>query len=62
MFHEGSAHTVLAPYWAPELGLTSLTARQCSPRGGDLSLRVREARLEVAGDSTVVMEGVINVK
>ena len=60
----GSAHTVLAPYWAPELGLTSLTARQCSPRGGDLSLRVREdtARLEVAGDSTVVMEGVINVK
>ena len=60
----GSAHTVLAPYWAAVLGVTSLSARQCSPRGGDLGLRVLEdrARLEVAGDSTLVMEGAIHVK
>ena len=54
---------MLAPYWMSELGLSSLSARQCSPRGGDLGLRVLDKeRLEVAGDSTVVMEGVINVK
>ena len=53
---------MLAPYWMSVLGLSSLSARQCSPRGGDLGLRVLRERLEVAGDSTVVMEGVINVK
>ena len=55
---------MLAPYWKSVLGVSSLSARQCSPRGGDLGLRLLEdkQRLEVAGDSTVVMEGVINVK
>ena len=59
----GSAHTVLAPYWGSELGLTSLTARQCSPRGGDLHLTIIQgSRLHLAGEAVVVVTGVINLK
>ena len=59
----GSAHTVLAPYWGSELGLTSLVARQCSPRGGDLHLNILPAssRLLIAGEAVVVITGAINL-
>jgi len=58
----GSAHTVLGPYWAARLGSKSLTARQCSPRGGDLNLRIRDdGRIDVAGSAVLVLEGTITV-
>ena len=58
----GSAHTVLAPYWGSELGLTKLEARQCSPRGGDLPLTLLPpSRLQLAGDAVVVITGLINL-
>ena len=59
----GSAHTVLAPYWGSQLGLTTLQARQCSPRGGDLHLNILPAstRLQLAGEAVVVITGVINL-
>ncbi|XP_065187856.1 phenazine biosynthesis-like domain-containing protein [Sycon ciliatum] len=54
----GSAHTVLAPYWAKQLGVSRpLNARQVSPRGGDLVLRIAGDRLEVLGAACVVMKG-----
>ena len=58
----GSAHTVLAPYWGSELGLTSLAARQCSTRGGDLHLTILPgSRLNLAGEAVVVITGVISL-
>ncbi|KAK2149383.1 hypothetical protein LSH36_454g00002 [Paralvinella palmiformis] len=54
----GSAHTVLAPYWSDELGKKKLFAYQCSPRGGELRLTVKDdQRLEVAGTACVVLNG-----
>ncbi|MGH6828263.1 MAG: PhzF family phenazine biosynthesis protein [Rhizomicrobium sp.] len=46
----GSAHSVLAPFWARRLDRKTLKARQLSPRGGDLLC-------EVAGDGRVILEG-----
>jgi len=39
----------------------SVTARQCSPRGGDLRLTVRrdDGRIDVAGRSVVVLRGTL---
>ena len=36
----GSAHTVIAPMWSKRFNKNELTARQCSPRGGNVGLRV----------------------
>lgn len=55
----GSAHTVLAPYWAERLGRRVLRARQCSARGGELRVAVDAAkgRVEVAGQAVIVLKG-----
>jgi len=41
----------------------SVTARQSSPRGGDLKLNVRrdEGRIDIAGRSVVVLRGTITL-
>ena len=60
----GSAHTVAGPYWAQVLGKKKLLARQCSPRGGDLTLEITEGDegfITVSGNGTVVLEGTITV-
>jgi len=58
----GSAHTVLAPYWASELEKKQLVARQVSPRGGELHLKMVESlRLRVAGQAVVVLQGNFNL-
>ncbi len=59
----GSAHTVLAPYWAAQLGKQRLAARQCSKRGGELWVMVDEARgrVEVAGQAVIVLEGYLQL-
>lgn len=55
----GSAHCLLAPYWAARLGCPRLRARQCSPRGGELLLEVRpeQGRVVVSGQATLVCKG-----
>jgi predicted PhzF superfamily epimerase YddE/YHI9 len=53
----GSAHCTLGPLWAERLGRTSLTARQVSPRGGRLRLRVVDDRVIVAGAAVTVIRG-----
>ncbi len=54
----GSAHTVLAPFWSEKTGgRKRMEARQCSPRGGEISLEVEGEELRAAGAAAVVMEG-----
>jgi PhzF family phenazine biosynthesis protein len=53
----GSAHCVLTPYWAGVLGKSSLFARQLSPRGGELWVEDRGARVRLSGDCVLVVEG-----
>ena len=57
----GSAHCVSGPYWARELGKTSLFARQISARGGDLWLTISGDRVEMAGQAVEFMQGVMFV-
>ncbi|MFN3863937.1 MAG: PhzF family phenazine biosynthesis protein [Erythrobacter sp.] len=53
----GSAHAVLAPYWARRLGRDSFTAHQASTRGGDLTLRLDGDKAWLGGPCVTVVEG-----
>lgn len=54
----GSAHTVLAPYWATRLEKREMHAHQASPRGGELHVRLTaENRVELLGRAVIVVEG-----
>jgi predicted PhzF superfamily epimerase YddE/YHI9 len=57
----GSAHCTLAPYWARRLEITTLHARQISPRGGELHLRYLGDRVRMAGYAVPYLRGVIDV-
>ncbi len=58
----GSAHTVLAPYWAKRLAKTALDAYQASARGGTLHVRlVSDTRVELVGHAVVMLEGILRV-
>lgn len=57
----GSAHTVLGPYWSKVLNKTDLHCRQCSSRGGDLKVVVKEESVEISGPAVIVIDGYINV-
>jgi PhzF family phenazine biosynthesis protein len=52
----GSAHCLLAPYWAEKLGKSTFTAYQASARGGWLNLRLVGDRLRIAGDAVTVFK------
>lgn len=57
----GSAHCSLTPYWAGRLGRTELTARQISPRGGDLRCRLDGDRVRMGGQGVLYLDGTIHV-
>ncbi len=57
----GSAHCMLAPYWAKRLGRTSLRAFQCSPRGGEVICRVKGDRVELEGSCVFYLEGEVEI-
>ncbi|XP_043210053.1 phenazine biosynthesis-like domain-containing protein 1 [Amphibalanus amphitrite] len=59
----GSAHTVLAPYWARQLDSERLWARQCSARAGQLGLAVDwdRQRVLVYGEAVVVLQGKLRI-
>lgn len=57
----GSAHCILTPYWAERLQKTNLTARQVSPRSGELWLKILGDRVEIAGKSVVYLVGKIEI-
>ena len=53
----GSAHCLLAPFWANKLKKNEFTAYQTSARGGKLYLRLEDDRVKISGDSVIVIEG-----
>ncbi len=57
----GSAHCMIAPYWAERLGKTTLKAYQASARGGDLLCEIKNERLELTGQAVLYAKGEIYV-
>nr|MBP7406716.1 PhzF family phenazine biosynthesis protein [Candidatus Microthrix sp.] len=50
----GSAHALLAPYWAHRLGRDTLACHQASQRGGDLRAIVADDRVVLTGRAVVM--------
>lgn len=58
----GAAHTVLASYWSRELSKRWMSARQCSPRGGNVRIEVcDEERVRLSGKAYIVLEGKLKI-
>lgn len=60
----GSAHCLLAPYWASELGRpegSELVGEQVSPRGGIVRATWRGDRVALRGRAVTVLEGELRV-
>jgi PhzF family phenazine biosynthesis protein len=55
----GSAHTMMAPYWASKIDRDVLIAQQLSKRKGDLICEVKEDRVLISGDAKTFMIGTI---
>ena len=53
----GSAHAVLTPYWADQLGRDRFTAYQASRRGGQVHCRLDGDRAWLGGACVTVVEG-----
>lgn len=53
----GSAHCVLAPFWAGRLGRDELTGFQASRRGGIVKVRMAGDRVMLGGQAVTVMRG-----
>jgi PhzF family phenazine biosynthesis protein len=53
----GSAHCMLAPYWAAKLGKTEMRAYQASARGGEVNVRVLGDRVGLGGRAVTVLRG-----
>jgi PhzF family phenazine biosynthesis protein len=57
----GSAHCVLAPYWADRLGRSRFSAFQASQRGGRVDCEWSGARTILRGRCVTVIEGVFRL-
>lgn len=57
----GSAHCVLAPYWADRLGKPKLRARQISRRVGEVDCEMRGDRVVMRGQAVQVIEGTMEI-
>lgn len=53
----GSAHCVLASWWAQRLGRARLIGRQISARGGTVTCELLGDRVELSGDCELVLVG-----
>jgi PhzF family phenazine biosynthesis protein len=53
----GSTHCSLIPYWSQRLDKWSMTAYQCSARGGELFCRLEGGRVKIGGNATLVASG-----
>lgn len=58
----GSAHCVLAPYWAGKLGKMQFNAFQASKRGGELHVVLTGERVLIRGQAVTVLRGELNVE
>lgn len=57
----GSAHTSLTPYWASITGKTEFSARQLSPRGGELLCELDDDRVLLSGQAVTYLSGYLEV-
>lgn len=57
----GSAHTLLTPYWAAKLDRTRFSARQISPRGGELECELVGGRVLMRGGAVTYLRGQITL-
>jgi PhzF family phenazine biosynthesis protein len=57
----GSTHCSLIPYWSARLNKFSLTAFQCSRRGGELFCRLEGDRVKIGGYATLVASGTLTL-
>ncbi len=57
----GSAHCILAPYWARRLGKNKLHAQQLSQRGGELWCEVKGNRVRLKGRAVLILEGSLSI-
>jgi len=57
----GSAHCTLTPYWSQRLNKKQMTARQISPRGGELWVENHGDRVWIAGHVAPYLKGTISV-
>jgi PhzF family phenazine biosynthesis protein len=57
----GSAHCTLTPYWAHRFKKSSLTARQCSARGGELQCLDQGDRVLIRGQAVTTHESSIQL-
>ena len=53
----GSAHCVLGPFWAKQLGKSEFVAYQASARGGVVRVRLVGNRVKLGGQAVTVMHG-----
>jgi PhzF family phenazine biosynthesis protein len=53
----GSAHCNLIPFWAQQLGKSTLTARQLSARRGELFCEHKGERVIIAGHAVLYLKG-----
>jgi PhzF family phenazine biosynthesis protein len=57
----GSAHCMLAPFWAERLSKTKMTGYQASKRGGYVRVELVGDRVKLIGQAVIVMEGELHV-
>ena len=57
----GSAHTMMVPYWAEQLGKTTLSAIQLSKRKGHLECELAGDRVFISGHAVTYMTGEIEI-
>jgi PhzF family phenazine biosynthesis protein len=57
----GATHCALIPYWSARLNKFSLTALQCSRRGGELFCRLEGDRVKIGGYATLVASGTLRL-
>jgi predicted PhzF superfamily epimerase YddE/YHI9 len=53
----GSAHCVLAPFWAAKLDRQEMTGYQASARGGVVRVRMEGDRVRLGGKAVIVLRG-----
>jgi len=57
----GAAHCMLVPYWSEVLERKTFFARQVSPRGGELWLRLEGERVKMAGHAVLTVTGEVHI-
>ncbi|MCD0450796.1 PhzF family phenazine biosynthesis protein [Actinocorallia sp. API 0066] len=57
----GSAHCMLAPYWAERLGRSALTGLQVSSRPGRVGVELADGRVALTGEAVIVLIGELMV-